>query len=458
MKGSKAGMLKGRWLLVSFILIVLFAMPQFAFAEEETLSVADSIANLKQGLDTVWVLVAAFLVFFMQAGFGMVEAGFIRAKNTCNILTKNFLDFCMASLGFFLVGYALMFGDGNGFIGTKGFFLMGLEETTCGLPLFAFWLFQAAFCGAAATIVAGGMAERMNFKAYLIYSFLISAVVYPIIGHWVWGGGWLSSMGFMDFAGSTVVHTTGGIAALIGTIMLKPRIGKYGVDGKPKAIAGHNIPLASLGVFILWFGWFGFNPGSTLAAGNGMDIARVAINTNLAAALGGIAAMCTVWMRFGKPDLSMAMNGALAGLVGITAPCAFVEPWAACVIGLTSGIIVVLGVELLDKLQIDDPVGAVPVHGMCGIWGTLCIGIFGKAALGLPNEGFIYSGNPMQFGVQFVGSAATVVFVLVGMGLIFKIIDLTVGLRVSRDEELRGLDIGEHGMESYAGFQVFSTT
>ena len=459
MKGSKAGKLNGRLLFFTCLLVLLLVLPQAAFAEEESApSLTESFASLKQGLDTVWVLIAAFLVFFMQAGFGMVEAGFIRAKNTCNILTKNFLDFCMASLGFFLVGYALMFGDGNGFVGTKGFMLIGLEETTSGLPLFAFWLFQAAFCGAAATIVAGGMAERMNFKAYLIYSFLISAIIYPIIGHWVWGGGWLAGTGFMDFAGSTVVHTTGGIAALIGTIMLKPRIGKYGVDGNAKAIAGHNIPLASLGVFILWFGWFGFNPGSTLAAGDGMDIARVAINTNLAAALGGIAAMVTVWMRFGKPDLSMAMNGALAGLVGITAPCAFVEPWAACMIGLTSGIIVVLGVELLDKLHIDDPVGAVPVHGMCGIWGTLCVGIFGKAALGLPNEGFIYSGNPMQFGIQCVGSVATVVFVLVGMGLVFKMIDVTVGLRVSRTEELRGLDIGEHGMESYSGFQIFSTT
>jgi Amt family ammonium transporter len=241
--------------------------------------------------------------------------------------------------------------------------------------------------------------------------------------------------------------------------MLKPRIGKYGIDGKPKAIAGHNIPLASLGVFILWFGWFGFNPGSTLAAGNGMDIARVAINTNLAAALGGIAAMVTVWIRFGKPDLSMAMNGALAGLVGITAPCAYVDPWAACVIGLTSGIIVVLGVELLDMLKIDDPVGAVPVHGMCGIWGTICVGIFGQQGLnGLANNGLIYGGGFTQLGIQIVGSAATVVFVLVGMGLVFKIIDLTVGLRVSRTEELRGLDIGEHGMESYSGFQIFSTT
>lgn len=416
-----------------------------------------NISDLKQGLDVVWVLLGAFLVFFMQAGFGMVEAGFIRAKNTCNILTKNFLDFCMASLGFFLVGYALMFGSGNDFIGLKGWCLFGLEPTMNGIPLYAFWLFQAAFCGAAATIVAGGMAERMKFPAYLIYSFIISAFVYPIVGHWIWGGGWLSKMGFADFAGSTVVHMVGGFAALVGTSMLKPREGKYGPDGKPNVIAGHNIPLASLGVFILWFGWFGFNGGSTLSVGDGSLIGRIAINTNLAAALGGIVAMITVWIRFGKPDLSMAMNGALAGLVAITAPCAYVEPWAAIVIGGVAGYVVIRGVELLDKLKIDDPVGAFPVHGMCGVWGALCVGIFGKASLGLANNGFIYGGNPMQLGVQIVGIVSTIAFIVFSMGLVFKVIDLTVGLRVNREEELRGLDIGEHGMEAYNGFQIFST-
>ena len=415
------------------------------------------IDQLKQGLDTVWVLLGAFLVFFMQAGFGMVEAGFIRAKNTCNILTKNFLDFCMASLGFFLIGYGLMFGEGNGFAGLKGWCLIGLEETANGLPLYAFWLFQAAFCGAAATIVAGGMAERMKFHAYLIYSFIISAFIYPIVGHWIWGGGWLSTMGFADFAGSTVVHTVGGCAALVGTSILKPREGKYAIDGKPNVLAGHNIPLASLGVFILWFGWFGFNAGSTLGVSDGTSIARIAINTNLAAALGGISAMAAVWKRFGKPDLSMAMNGALAGLVAITAPCAFVEPWAALVIGATAGYIVVRGVEFIDKLQIDDPVGAFPVHGICGIWGTLCVGIFGRQALGLANDGFVYGGNPMQLGIQIVGSVSTVAFVVVSMGILFKLIDATIGLRIDREEELRGLDIGEHGMEAYGGFQIFNT-
>jgi Amt family ammonium transporter len=455
MVNKKNSRLNLRVICLSIVLLTVFYCSD-APANEQTMS----IEQIKQSLDTVWVLIAAFLVFFMQAGFGMVEAGFIRAKNTCNILTKNFLDFCMASLGFFLVGYAFMFGSGNGFIGSEGFFLAGLgDKTASGIPVFAFWLFQAAFCGAAATIVAGGMAERMKFTGYLIYSFLISALIYPIIGHWVWGGGWLSSKGFFDFAGSTVVHTTGGIAALIGTFILGPREGKYAPDGRANAIAGHNIPLASLGVFILWFGWFGFNPGSTLGVHNGgFDIGRVAINTNLSAALGGIFAMIMVWKRFGKPDLSMAMNGALAGLVGITAPCACVEPWAACIIGAISGIIVVLGVELLDKLHIDDPVGAVPVHGMCGIWGTLAVGIFGRAALGTANNGLLYGGGIKQLGVQIMGSLATVVFVLIGMGIIFKLIDLSIGLRVNRDEELRGLDIGEHGMEAYAGFQVFTTT
>jgi ammonium transporter, Amt family len=408
------------------------------------------------GIDTLWVLLAAFLVFFMQAGFGMVEAGFIRAKNTCNILTKNFLDFCMASIGFFMFGYAIMFGNGNSIIGSKGWFLIG-AQSGADVPLYAFWLFQAAFCGAAATIVAGGMAERMKFHAYLIYSFVISALIYPIVGHWIWGGGWLSALNFADFAGSTVVHTVGGTAALVGTMMLKPRLGKYNPDGKPNVIAGHSIPLASLGVFILWFGWFGFNPGSSLHVGDGSLIARVALNTNLAAVSGGIFAMMTVWKIFGKPDLSMSMNGTLAGLVAITAPCAFVDPWAAILIGAVGGIIVVSGVILLDKLHIDDPVGAVPVHGMNGIWGTLAIGFFGKESLGLAHNGLFYGGGLKQLGIQALGSLSVIIFIVISMGIVFKLIDVIIGLRVSREEELKGLDIGEHGMEAYGGFQIFTT-
>lgn len=409
----------------------------------------------QMGLDTVWVLVAAFLVFFMQAGFGMVEAGFTRAKNTCNILAKNFLDFCIASLGFFILGYAIMFGVGNGFMGLKGLFLSG-ASSGANIPLYAFWLFQAAFCGTAATIVSGGMAGRMKFPAYIIYSFIISALIYPIIGHWTWGGGWLAELNFADFAGSTVVHAVGGFAALIGTMILKPRIGKYNPDGSANAISGHSVPLAFLGVLILWFGWFGFNPGSTLGVGDGSLIGRVAINTNLAAASGAIVALICVLKLFKKADISMIMNGALAGLVAITASCAFVEPWAAIVIGAISGIVAVFGVLLLDKLKIDDPVGAVPVHGFNGIWGTLSIGLFGRKALGLANDGLFYGGGFTQLGIQALGTISVTLFILVAMGIVFKVIDLCIGLRVSREEELKGLDISEHGMESYSGFQIFA--
>ncbi len=411
-------------------------------------------------LDTVWVLIAAFLVFFMQAGFGMVEAGFIRSKNACNILTKNFMDYCTASIMFFLVGYAFMFGTGNGFIGWSNFGLTGSEGCPDSLPVWAFWLFQAAFCGASATIVAGAMAERMKFPAYLMYTVVISAVVYPIIGHWAWGGGWLAKAGFMDFAGSTVVHATGGFAGLIGAILLGPRIGKYNGNGKSRAIAGHSIPLASLGVFILWFGWFGFNPGSTLGViGQENLIGLVAMNTNMAAAAGAISAMITVWIVYGKPDLSMTMNGALAGLVAITAGCAFVAPWAAIAIGVIGGMLVVGGVAVLEKLHVDDPVGAFPVHGLNGVWGTLAIGLFGSQAVngGLPHDGLFYGGGFTQLGIQAMGTFSGAFFSLAAMGVVFFIIKKTVGLRVGRAEELRGLDIGEHGMESYAGFQIFVT-
>ena len=415
------------------------------------------VAEVARGLDTVWVLLAAFFVFFMQAGFGMVEAGFIRAKNTCNILTKNFLDYCVASVMFLLVGYALMFGKGNSFIGFTGFGLSGAENPS-GVPLFAFWLFQAAFCGAAATIVAGGMAERMKFQAYLMYTAVISALVYPIIGHSIWyGGGWLAKLQFADFAGSTVVHATGGAAAFIGAVILGPRIGKFGKDGRAKAIPGHSIPLAALGVFILWFGWFGFNPGSTLGVGDGSLIARIAINTNLSAATGAITAMVAVWILFGKPDLSMTMNGALAGLVAITAPCAFVSPAAALAIGAVGGVVVVLGVGLLDRIGVDDPVGAVAVHGLNGIWGTLAVGIWGQKALALGRDGLLHGGGLAQLGVQALGVFTVCAFVVVTMGLVFLVIKKTVGLRVSAEEETRGLDIGEHGMEAYAGFQIFTS-
>ncbi|WP_319563153.1 ammonium transporter [Marispirochaeta sp.] len=408
---------------------------------------------IKVGLDTVWVLLAAFLVFFMQAGFGMVEAGFIRAKNTANILTKNFLDFCMASIAFFILGYGLMFGNGNGFIGFSGFFMIG-AESGADVPLYAFWLFQAAFVGAAATIVAGGMAERMKFSAYLIYSFIVSALVYPVIGHWVWGGGWLAELNFADFAGSAVVHTTGGVAALVGTIILGPRRGKYRSDGKPNVLGSHNIPIAALGVFILWFGWFGFNPGSSLGVGDGSLIALVAINTNLAAAAGAIGAMITVWIKVGKPDLSLIMNGALAGLVAITAPCAFVSPVSAIIIGGIGGFLVVVATLGLDDLKIDDPVGAFPVHGVNGMWGAISVGLFGRQSLGLAGEGLLFGGGFSQLGIQLLGTITIAIFVFAAMGIVFLVLKKTIGLRVSEMEEYRGLDIGEHGVESYNGFQI----
>ena len=443
---------RARVAVVAILLVLLLPLAS-AMAEEP----APTIASLNVAIDTVWVLLAAFLVFFMQAGFGMVEAGFIRAKNTCNILMKNFMDYCVASIMFMLVGYAFMFGKGNAFIGWTGFGLANAENPS-GVPMLAFWLFQAAFTGAAATIVAGGMAERMKFNAYLLYTVIVSALVYPIVGHWIWSGqGWLAGMGFGDFAGSTVVHSVGGWIAFAGTVALGPRIGKYGADGKPRALAGHSIPLAALGVFLLWFGWFGFNPGSTLSVGDGKAVALIAANTNLAAAAGAIVAMVVVTLRFGKPDLSMTMNGALAGLVAITAPCAFVSPAASIVIGAISGIIVVLGVELLDHMHVDDPVGAVPVHGMNGIWGTLAVGIWGQKSLGLARDGLLHGGGLTQLGVQALGSLAVCAFVMVSMAVVFLAIKKTIGLRVSKDEELRGLDIGEHGMEAYASFQIFTT-
>ncbi|MBD3380071.1 MAG: ammonium transporter [Candidatus Omnitrophica bacterium] len=408
------------------------------------------------GIDTLWVMIAAFMVFIMQAGFGMLEAGLLRTKNVCNVLMNNFLDFCMASMGFFMFGYAIMFGKGNGFMGWEGWMLINAAHEGA-LPLEATWFFHAVFCGAAATIVAGGIAGRMKFKAYLMYSFIISAAVYPFVGHWVWGGGWLAGLGFGDFAGSAVVHAVGGTAALVGTMVLGPRIGKYNKDGSANAIEGHSMALASLGALILWFAWFGFNPGSTLAVGDGSLIAKVAVNTNLSAVSGALVAMFYAWKKCGKPDLTMTMNGALAGLVAITAPCAYVIPAEALLIGAIGGILVVAATLFLDRVQIDDPVGAVPVHMVNGIWGTLAVGIFGRKALGLARDGLLHGGGFEQLGIQALGAFAVVAFVLVAMTVVFKTINAVIGLRVSREEELKGLDITEHGMEAYSGFQIFTT-
>ena len=415
---------------------------------------ADPVFN---GLDTFWILFAAFLVFFMQAGFGMLEAGLVRTKNAANVLTKNVLEFSFAALGYFIFGYAIMYGTESLLVGTEGWFLSGAVSPVDGVPLEAFWLFQVVFAGAAATIVAGAVAERMKFVAYLAYSFIITAFIYPVVGHWVWGGGWLSTMGFHDFAGSTVVHAVGGISALVGAWLLGPRIGRFNEDGTANVIAGHSLPLATIGVFILWFGWYGFNAGSTLGFGEPDVVARIAANTTLAPATGALAGLITAWVKWGKPDLTLALNGALAGLVGITAPCAVVGLGASIWIGLIGGILVVFGIDLMNRLRIDDPVGAVPVHCIMGIWGTLAVGIFGQASLGAPSDGLFYGGGFGQLGIQALGLTACLTFTAVSMWIVFKGIQATVGLRVSRETELRGLDLDEHGLESYSGFQIFTT-
>lgn len=407
-------------------------------------------------MDTMWTLLAAFLVFLMQAGFAMVEAGMTRQKNAANIVMKNLMDFGIASIAYWAVGFGLMFGVGNALVGTSGWFLGGGESTFDSLswatpPLSAKWLFQVVFAGTAATIVSGAMAERTRFPAYLVYSGLISGLVYPISGHWIWGGGWLAEKEFLDFAGSTVVHLVGGVAALVGALFLGPRLGKYGKDGKPRAIPGHSMPLAMLGVFILWFGWFGFNPGSTMAAT--LSIADIAVTTNLAAAGGAILAMTVSWIKGGKPDVGMAGNGALAGLVGITAGCAFVENWAALLIGAICGVIVVIAVFAIDRAGVDDPVGAIAVHGVCGAIGTLAVGIFASPRLieaaGVGSEGLAYGGGLSQLGTQALGVAAVAAWVAVASAVIFGGIKATMGLRVSPEEETEGLDIGEHGMWGY---------
>jgi Amt family ammonium transporter len=439
-----------RTTLAVFLVGVLCATPAMA---QET-PTAESVIS---GLDTLWVLIAAALVFFMQAGFGMVEAGLIRTKNAANVLMKNLMDFCFAALGFFIFGYAIAYGGSGPLFGTTGWFMAGVDPVTGSLPTSIFWLFQAVFAGTAATIVSGAMAERMRFTAYLMYSFLLTAFIYPVVAHWVWGGGWLASLDFHDFAGSTVVHAVGGMAALVGAWILGPRIGRFNRDGSPNVIAGHNLPLVMIGVFILWFGWYGFNAGSTLGMAEPEVVGRVAMNTTLAPAAGAIAAMLTAWLKFGKPDLTIALNGSLAGLVGITAPCAVVGFGASIAIGLVAGVLVVYGVLWLNVIRVDDPVGAIPVHGLCGIWGTIAVGLFGSAALGAPSDGLFLGGGFGQLGTQSLGVVACLGFTGVAMLVVFKAVDAVVGLRVPQETELRGLDHDEHGMESYGGFQIFTT-
>lgn len=445
---------RGGILLLLFLVIGgTAAIGEEVPSDAVTAAVDAAKEELQTNINIVWTCIAAFLVFFMQAGFAMVETGFTRAKNAVNILMKNLMDFSVGSLAFFLVGFGLMFGKTNGFFGTTLFGLSGVETGT-GWN-WTFLIFQTVFAATAATIVSGAMAERTKFVSYLIYSFFISLLIYPIFGSWAWGGlldggGWLENLGFLDFAGSTVVHSIGGWLALAGAIVLGPRIGKYGPDGQPKAILGHNLPLAALGVFILWFGWFGFNPGSTTAGDS--SIGYIAVTTNLAAAAGAVVALFTAWIVIGKPDASMALNGALAGLVAITAPCDGVSPTGSIIIGTAAGVLVVFSVLFIDRvLKVDDPVGAVSVHGVCGLWGTLSCGLFNM------ESGLFYGGGIKQLLVQAAGAGTAFVWAF-GLGLLlFWGLSKTVGLRVTAEEELKGLDIGEHGMEAYSGFQIFSS-
>jgi Amt family ammonium transporter len=395
-------------------------------------------------VDTVWVLISGFLVFFMQCGFGFLEAGFVRSKNVVNIMAENIMDTTATTVGFIIAGFGLMFSEGNAFFGTKWFFLKGMPDAYAGLaiPILAFFFFQFAFSAAASTIASGLMAERTDFRADLIYSFFSGLLIYPIFGHWVWGGGWLAQRGYLDFAGSSVVHMTGAMIGLAGTLVLGKRKDKeFG-----KTIKGHNLPLAALGTFILWLGWFGFNPGSTLSA-DPKSISLIVVTTDFAATMGAIVAMFVSYLHTKKYDAGMAMNGCLGGLVAITAPCAFVTPMGALVIGAIAGAITYYGAILIEKLRIDDPVGAFPVHGMNGAFGILAVGIWGVDGLGL-----LYGGGFKQLGVQALGMVANIAFVFpVALG-IFLVIKNTVGLRVSPKVEAEGIDLTYHGIESYPEF------
>jgi ammonium transporter, Amt family len=439
-----------------------------------TKELADAIASQKIALDTIWVMIAAFLVFFMNLGFALVESGFCRAKNAVNILFKNFVVFAVASLAFLVLGFGIMFGKGNPFFGTSGLlFVTGADNSPAmgdayqgvygalnwtGVPLWAKFFFQLVFAGTAATIVSGAVAERIKFKAFLIFTLFMVGVIYPVGGHLIWGGGWLASKGFLDFAGSTVVHSIGGWAALAGILLLGPRLGKYGANGKVNVIPGHNMTSAAIGVFVLWFGWFGFNPGSTMAA-DGASIAHIATTTNVAAAAGTISSMIVCWVFLKKPDLGITLNGCLAGLVAITAGCAFVSVMSSLIIGVLAGVLVVAAVIFFDKVRVDDPVGATAVHLANGVFGTIAVGLFADPTVApsaaVAKKGLLLGGGMEQLGPQLIGVA------LIGGGvfalsLVFWMVTkvLSNGIRVSEEEEIEGLDIGEHGNVAYPDFQV----
>lgn len=453
---------RGLLLLVPVMVLGAAAVwAQDASSAPTTADLQKAIDALQKQADILWTIVAGALVFFMQAGFAMVESGFTRAKNAGNIMMKNLLDFCMGGLAYWAIGFGLMFGVSSGFFGTSNFFLNFDNTTLNGQWGFTFWFFQIVFAATAATIVSGAMAERTKFSSYLIYSFVISLVIYPVFGHWAWGnlfipgnvdsGAWLARRGFIDFAGSTVVHSVGGWAALAGAIVVGPRIGKYGKDGKINAIPGHSLTLAALGVFILFLGWFGFNPGSTTAA-NGME-SRIAVNTLLAGCLGGLTSLFVSWMRFRKPDIGMTLNGVLAGLVAITSPCATVTPLGSVIIGGLAGIIVVFSVLFFDWVHIDDPVGAISVHGVCGAFGTISAALFHEN---------LFLGKPYdlmgQLMTQLLGVATAFVWVFVTAFILFKVLAWTIGLRVKPEEEVEGLDVGEHGAICYPDFATSTRT
>ncbi len=429
--------------------------------------------NVKVVVDTMWVLVTAMLVFFMNLGFAAVESGFARAKNCVNIMSKNFIVFAVSSLGFLVLGWGLMFGDGAGWIGLQGlFFASGADNSPAtgeaykgvysaiswaGVPLWAKFFFQLVFCGTAATIVSGAVCERIKYVSFIVFSFVMAMFIYPVVGHWIWGGGWLAKLGMFDFAGSTVVHSVGGWSALAGVLILGPRIGKYD-NGNIKAIPGHNLSLATLGTFVLWFGWFGFNPGSTMAA-DPAAIGHVAVTTNTAAAAAIMTATMTSWLLMGKPDLGMTLNGCLAGLVAITAPCAFVGVGTSLLIGAISGVLVVVAVMMFDRLRLDDPVGALSVHLVNGVFGTLCVGLFAQDKITgtATGNGLFFGGGLKLLGAQLAAVLSVAMFVFAAAAVTWLVLRATIGIRVSREEELRGLDIGEHGNDAYAGFQVFAT-
>jgi Amt family ammonium transporter len=446
--------------------------PVAAAAPSSEEAVQKSLADLKIMLDTVWVMVTAMLVFFMNLGFATVESGMCRAKNCVNILSKNFVVFAVASIAYWLLGWGLMFGNGSPYVGTEGVWMVSGADNSpavanysgaytaigwAGVPLWAKFFFQLVFTGTAATIVSGAVAERIKYHSFILFSAIMAIAIYPVVGHWIWGGGWLQTKGFVDFAGSTQVHSVGGWAALVGIIVLGPRMGKYGPDGKVNGIPGHNLALATIGCFVLWFGWFGFNPGSTMAV-DPAAIADIAVTTNTAAAAATLTATMTAWLLLGKPDLGMTLNGCLAGLVAITAPCAFVTVPVSALIGAIAGVLVVLAVLTFDRLHIDDPVGATSVHLVNGVFGTLCVGIFGhpdliaRSANAAHKAGMIYTGDPTQIITQLTGIVATAGYVLVTSFIAWTVLKATVGIRVSPEEEMEGLDHGEHGNVAYHGF------